>query len=157
MSSPQVAPPSEQFGYLLKRLQHRLRTRMDSALAVLELTTPQYAVMATLEHAQGASNADLARAAFTTPPTMIRILDLLERDGRIVRRPHPHHGRVRQTELTTEGRRCLKQAHRIVAPIEATLHGGLSATEEGAIRTWLLEAAQRLDRGDRPLPSGIRD
>jgi DNA-binding MarR family transcriptional regulator len=144
MTSSPTESPFSQLGYLLKTLQHQVRTRMDDALAHLGLTAPQYAAMTTIEQTPGASNADLARAAFVAPPTMIRILDLLERDGRVVRHPHPRHGRIVQVELTLDGRRCLEKAHRLIAPIEATLHAGLSAPAEQAVRRWLTNANQRL-------------
>lgn len=43
-------------GYLLKRAQHALRTRMDAELRNHELTAPTYAVLAAVERTPGISN-----------------------------------------------------------------------------------------------------
>src|ERR1700722_9693573 len=83
----------DRIGYLLKRVQHSLRSRMDKVLESKGLTTPQYAVLSFLENEPGASSAELARRSFVTPQTMIRIVENLETLGLIRREPHPTHGR----------------------------------------------------------------
>src|ERR1700744_792592 len=111
MTSQEIDPvmkePYETIGFALKQAQQALRTRMDSGLREIGLTTPQYAVLAFLKVEVGASNAALARRAFVTPQTMQAILVALERTGFIARTPHPEHGRVQTTELTASGRRAL--------------------------------------------------
>ena len=99
--------PYATIGFALKQAQQALRTRMDSRLREIGLTTPQYAVLAFLEIEAGASNAMLARRAFVTPQTMQAILVALERSGFIARTPHPKHGRAQITELTVSGRGIL--------------------------------------------------
>jgi DNA-binding MarR family transcriptional regulator len=113
--------PYATIGFALKQAQQALRTRMDSRLREIGLTTPQYAVLAFLETEAGASNAMLARRAFVTPQTMQAILVALERSGFIARTPHPEHGRVQITELTVSGRGVLEAASGIVADAEARL------------------------------------
>jgi DNA-binding MarR family transcriptional regulator len=102
MSSQKVGSrmgdPYATIGFALKQAQQALRTRLDSGLREIGLTTPQYAVLAFLEVEAGASNAALARRAFVTPQTMQAILVALERSGFIARTPHPEHGRVQTTE-----------------------------------------------------------
>jgi DNA-binding MarR family transcriptional regulator len=66
-------------GYKLKKTQHALRLHMDEALRTIDLTTPQYAVLAQLELKPGASNAALARSAFITAQTMHGIVSNLEK------------------------------------------------------------------------------
>ncbi|WP_249781048.1 MarR family transcriptional regulator [Bradyrhizobium sp. dw_78] len=109
----------QRVGFALKQAQQALRTRLDTGLREIGLTTPQYAVLAFLEVEPGASNAALARRAFVTPQTMQGILVALERSGFIARTPHPEHGRVQTTELTALGRDALEEASGIVADAEA--------------------------------------
>src|SRR5215468_3359136 len=92
-------------GYLLGTVRAALRARLDAALAAKGLTAPQYTALATLEEDPGLSNADMARLSFVTPQTMVRIIDNLESAGFVGRTPHPTHGRVRQIELTSRGRK----------------------------------------------------
>ena len=119
----------DRLAYLVKRLQQTLRTAMDKGLARLGLTTPQYAALSALEHEPGLSNADMARRCFVTPQTMHQILLGLERDELVERTPHPEHGRVQQTHLTSRGTRLLSQAHDLVSAIETTMASPLSKAE----------------------------
>lgn len=109
---------TESIGYKLKKTQHSLRLHMDDALKVLDLTTPQYAVLAQLEINHGISNADLARASFITAQTMHAIVINLEKRGLISRTNDPKHGRKILTELTTEGIKILYKARELVKVAE---------------------------------------
>jgi DNA-binding MarR family transcriptional regulator len=93
----------KRFGYILKRAQQSLRTRMDRELKAHELTTPQYAVLVITATSPGISNADLARAAFVTPQTMQGIVSILEKRGLLER--VPGHGRRLIAQVTTTGHR----------------------------------------------------
>ncbi len=114
-------PVAQRLGYVLKRAQHALRTRMDEALRPLGLTAPQYAVLSAVEAEAGISNARLARAAFVTPQSMQGILANLERDGLLARRADPGHKRILRAELTERGRAALTQAHLCVRVVEAVM------------------------------------
>src|ERR1700688_4450178 len=116
-----MSDPYATIGFALKQAQQALRTRLDSGLREIGLTTPQYAVLAFLKVEAGVSNAALARRAFVTPQTMQEILVALERAGLIARTPHPEHGRVQMTELTALGRGALEADSVIVADAEARL------------------------------------
>ena len=62
-----MGDPYATIGFALKQAQQALRTRLDSGLREIGLTTPQYAVLAFLEVEAGASNAALARRAAMEP------------------------------------------------------------------------------------------
>lgn len=113
--------PYATIGFALKQAQQALRTRMDAELRQIGLTTPQYAVLAYLKVKPGASNAALARQAFVTPQTMQAILVTLAKAGFITRMPHPEHGRVQKTEMTSSGIQALQAAAAIVADTEKRL------------------------------------
>jgi DNA-binding MarR family transcriptional regulator len=135
--------PYATIGFALKLAQQALRTRMDTGLRAIGLTTPQYAVLTFLQVEPGASNAALARRAFVTPQTMQAILVGLERAGFIVRTPHPEHGRVQTTELTTRGRKALQSAAEIVEALESRLRDAsapLTPNTVAAILNRLTEA-----------------
>jgi DNA-binding MarR family transcriptional regulator len=134
-------------GYLLKRAQAALRTRMDAVLDRRGLTTPQYSVLSTLERAPGSSNAELARLSFVTPQTMMRILDNLESLGFIVREPHASHGRILVTSLTALGRKTVAACHGEINEIEEQMLDGLTTRERGALQELLLHCVAAL-RGD---------
>ena len=119
-------------GYLLKRVQHALRNRMDSALRPIGLTTPQYSVLTAVRADPGISNATLAREAFVTAQTMQAIVTNLERDGFILRHADPSHGRILRTSLTDHGHEALIQADQVVFDVESAMIRSLS---EGEVAT----------------------
>jgi DNA-binding MarR family transcriptional regulator len=122
-------PQAGRLGYVLKRAQHALRIGMDNKLEPLGITTPQYNVLAAIEHEPGISNADLARGSFITAQSMVGIVANLERMGLIQRHDHPQHGRVRRTELTSKGRNALEKAHKLLSGVEEAMTLGFSSRE----------------------------
>ena len=139
-----MGDPYATIGFALKQAQQALRTRLDSELREIGLTTPQYAVLAFLEVEAGASNAAIARRAFVTPQTMQAILVALERAGLIARTPHPEHGRVQMTELTARGRGALEAASGIVADAEERLRNASAPFDPQAVAATLLRLAEAL-------------
>ena len=57
-------------GYLLRQAAGAYRLKMERALADLDVTPPQCAVLTMLAAYPGHSNADLARVAVLTPQTI---------------------------------------------------------------------------------------
>ncbi|KKB64646.1 MarR family transcriptional regulator [Robbsia andropogonis] len=131
MSKEKTAPRTggDWIGYNLKITQHRLRQRLDAELGQLGITAPQNAVLLAVANNPRISNAELARAAFVTPQTMQAILVNLERGGLIVRSPHPEHGRVIMSELTTNGKRAVADGAKAADAVERQMLSGLSAEE----------------------------
>ena len=138
----QMGDPYATIGFALKQAQQALRTRLDSDLQGIGLTTPQYAVLTFLDVEPGASNAALARRAFVTPQTMQAILVTLERSGFIARTPHPEHGRIQTTKLTTTGHRVLAAASAIVADAEVRLRDAAAPLDPHTVTTMLLRLAK---------------
>jgi len=137
-------PMARRLGYVLKRAQNALRTRMDDALRPLGITAPQYAVLSAIELAPGLSNAALARAAFVTAQTMQGVIANLTRDGLIERREHPTHGRILEAGLTANGREVLGQAHSVVSAVEQTMIGSLAPPDLAALTEALAQCADNL-------------
>ena len=133
-------------GYLLRQAWRAFNGAMEAALREHDLTPPQYGVLSVLAREPGASGADLARGSNTTPQAMNGVLAKLERQRLIERHPHPTHGRILQVSLTREGERRLEAAHPAVRGLESAIEDGFTADEVAAVKTWLVEAAERLNR-----------
>ena len=129
-------------GYLLRQAAGAYRHRMERALADLEVTPPQFAVMTMLKAYPGQSSADLARLALLTPQTVSVIVANLEREGSIVRRPHSVHGRILTIELSEGGKDLLERCRMRVLSLEREVAERLSQAEETAIRRWLVRIAK---------------
>src|ERR671924_953871 len=132
-------------GYLLRQAWNAFHGAMESALRNHGLTGAQYAVLSVLAMDSGLSGADLARACNTTPQAMNGVLATLERDGLVVRHPHPTHGRIVQVSLSAEGARPLEAANPAVRRLEATIERDFTSDEIATVKAWLVESAQRLE------------
>lgn len=144
MSSDKEGGVKSLLGYKLKKTQHALRLHMDEALRALDLTTPQYAVLAQLELKPGASNAALARSAFITAQTMHGIVSNLEKRGFVQRKNDVSHGRILCTELTDQGYKVVTQAHDMIRDVEARMLSTVSVEHKVLLEKLLLECFNNL-------------
>ena len=144
MSSDKEVGVKSLLGYKLKKTQHALRLQMDEALRNLDLTTPQYAVLAQLELRPGISNAALARSSFITPQTMHGIVSNLEKRGLVQRKNDASHGRILCTELTDQGMKVVQQAHDMIRSVELRMLSTLSKEHKALLEKLLLECFNNL-------------
>jgi len=135
-------------GYLLRQATHAHRQRLEHALADIGVTVPQFSVLTMLNAYPGISNADVARLSLLTPQTVCVIVANLERAKAVARQPHAVHGRILQLGLTEAGRRLLRGCRERVAAVERALLVGVSKSEEGVIRAWLVRAALEPEGGN---------
>ncbi len=137
-------PMAKRLGYLVKRVQHALRARLDEALRPIGLTAPQYAVLSAVELQPGITNAALSRAAFVTPQTMQGMLAILERERLLTRGADASHRRILRTELTPLGRNTLRRAHEAAAKVESTMLTSMTRKEVKLLEALLLRCADNL-------------
>ena len=148
--SPPLTPPAPgegkrgtegYLGYLLRQAAAGYRNRLERALAGLDVTQPQFAVLTMAAAYPGLSNADLARLSLLTPQTVSVIVANLKRSGLLDSRPHAAHGRIQQLALTARGQKILEHCKAHVLALERKLSGGLSPQQERAVREWLVKVA----------------
>lgn len=132
-------------GYKLKQTQHALRLHMDEALKALDLTTPQYSVLAQLELRPGISNAALARSAFITAQTMHGIISNLEKRKLVVRNSDPEHGRILRTELTNQGAALVNRAHSVIQKAESAITSAMDKESIARLEKLLLQIFNNLN------------
>ena len=143
-TKPANHPQAHRLGYMLKRAQHALRMSMDELLEPTGITVPQYNVLSAVQLQPGISNAALARGAFVTAQSMQGIVANLERIGLLRRKPHPTHGRIRQSELTKTGEVVLAKAHKLLIGVEETMTSGFKREEIEALRSLLNRCAENM-------------
>lgn len=131
-------------GYSLKKTQHALRLKMDDTLKKLNLTTPQYAVLAQLELSDQLSNAELARRSFITPQTMHAIVSKLEQQNLIIRKHAPNHGRILSTSLTSKGLTAVQRAHKLIETVEEKMTVTMSQNKIEVLEKLLHECLNNL-------------
>ena len=147
MSMRKMTPSSGEgwIGYSLKIAQHRLRQRLEAELSGSGVSAAQNAVLLAIGDNPRISNASLARAAFVTPQSMQGMLVTLERDGFIVRTPHPEHGRIIMTELTAKGLTAAHAGMIAAELVERQMLAGLTKNEAKLLGDLLQRCAQALE------------
>lgn len=124
------------FGFLLKELSRRYVLRFEELAGGIPLTLSECKVLVRLEENQGVSQARLAVLADLEPMTMVRLLDRMEADGLLERRPDPEDRRARQLYLTPRAKPVLEQIWRLSDATRAETFAGISrADRERVIST----------------------
>jgi DNA-binding MarR family transcriptional regulator len=94
----------ESLGYLVNRLGRSMAHDLAERMRPAGIGIGQWAVLLFLWARDGQSQAELARDVAIEPPTMVRTIDRLVRDGLVRRVPDEADGRISRIFLTERGR-----------------------------------------------------
>jgi MarR family transcriptional regulator, transcriptional regulator for hemolysin len=102
------------FGFRVARIARRLRQAVDGELSAYGLTEATWRPLAYVGRlGDGVRQKELAAALGIEGPSLVRLLDSLERRGLIERREHEGDRRVRGIYLTPPGRELQRRVLRI--------------------------------------------
>lgn len=113
------------FGFLLKDLSRRYVLRFEQRAAAISLTLNQCKALVQLDKNEGINQVRLAELTDVEPMTMVRILDRMETDQLIERRPDPVDRRVRRLYLTDKGKPLVAEIWRLVELTRAEMFEGI--------------------------------
>ena len=95
----------DQFPFAVARVTRRWRKMLDERLKDLGVTQARWSTMVYLEKGgEGLTQRELASLMAIENPTLVRLLDSLEQQNLIERRPCPNDRRARRLHLTNAGR-----------------------------------------------------
>ena len=135
-------PHSKQidFGFRVARIARRLRQAVDAELHAFGLTEATWRPLVYVRRlGDGVRQKELATALSIEGPSLVRLLDNLERRGLIERREDENDRRARGIHLTRSGRELAKRAAKVGGEIQASLLAHVPPAE--------LEACQRVLAG----------
>src|SRR3984885_9310391 len=147
---PPETAPAPRVGYLVYRVERRLRTRLDEALREHGVSTPEYVALTLLRDRDGLSCAQLSRWALVTPQAMNLVIGALERRRLVRRRPDPRHRRVLRASVTPKGLETLVRCDGAMDRIEADMLGDLPPDTVEVVRTALGSFAHSLHATNPP-------
>jgi DNA-binding MarR family transcriptional regulator len=102
------------------------------------LTLGQYTALSVFCSSGRLSNAKLAERTMVSPQAANELIKSMEKNGWIVRKPDPNHGRIINISLTREGKQLLTRCNKVIAKLEREMLKGLSdrqiATLHGQLR-----------------------
>jgi DNA-binding MarR family transcriptional regulator len=144
--------PRKGVGYLLNRVRTEMLAALDKeleadeSLAALELSGPQFIIIATLALADCPKSAsDLCKGISYDAGAMTRMIDRLETKGLIRRNRASDDRRLVYLELTEEGNRAYPRMREISMSVVNRFLRGFSQTEarqlEGYLTRMLANAA----------------
>jgi DNA-binding MarR family transcriptional regulator len=117
------------FGFLLTETSRKYVLRFEQRARAISLTLPQCKVLVRLETDKGVSQTKLAEVVGVEPMTMVRILDRMEADGLVERRPDPEDRRARRLYLTRKAKPVLDQIWHLAELTRAETFAGISRQE----------------------------
>lgn len=141
---------------------HQFRHQVDERLR--RSSDVSFAHLVTLDQLQqepGIAGAQLARRLLVTAQTMTGLLQRLEQEGSVERRPDPHNRRADRWYLLPAGLERLNAARSAGAPVMTQMLSRLSAPEVAELRGYLercvegLEAEPRRDNMEPQSPRPI--
>lgn len=131
-------------GYLMRQAHAAVRGAMEKALADLDVTPPQFAVLTMVVNYPGISGAELARLTFLTPQTINVIVRNLVRAELVAKSVDTEHGRILRLHATERGVAVLKRCRARVMQVEGRLSGLLGRDEDRVVRQWLAAVGEKL-------------
>ena len=126
-------------GYLVNRVARSIAHQLAEEIRPEGVAIGQWAVLMFLWARDGMSQADLSRVVAIEPPTMVRTIDRMVRDGLVTRIADPGDGRVSRIHLTDRGRSLRDELIPKAVMVNATTLGHLSASEGRTLRRLLVK------------------
>jgi DNA-binding MarR family transcriptional regulator len=147
----------DSLGYLVNRVARSIAHQLAEEIRPHGVAIGQWAVLLYLWARDGMSQADLSRVVAIEPPTMVRTIDRMVRDGLVTRIADPGDGRVSRIHLTDRGRSLRDELIPKAVTVNTTALGRLSSSERVMLRRLLVQLLEGTDEStspDRLTPSG---
>lgn len=139
----------QNFGFLLKDVSRRYVERFEEHAASLSLTLMQCKTLVRLEREEGVSQARLAELVGVEPMAMVRLIDKMEEDRWVERRPDPQDRRARRLFLTSRARPKLDEIWRLAALVRTEMFAGVAKADRDCFIRVLESAHINLSAFDR--------
>jgi DNA-binding MarR family transcriptional regulator len=138
-----MSTPSDRmcnFGFLIYDIGRLFTKRFQIEAEHLGISLTEAKVLTNLSRNPSISQAQLAELSGVEPMTIVRILDRMEADKWIERRPHPTDRRARQLHLGERAQSTLEQILKVSTQVRGEALAGIKADE----RATLLDLLERV-------------
>jgi DNA-binding MarR family transcriptional regulator len=149
-----LAPESRTFviedslGYLVNRMARLIAHDLSEKIRPAGVAIGQWPVLLFLWARDGMTQAELSRGVAIEPPTVVRTVDRMVRDGLVTRAPDPEDGRLSRIYLTQRARSLRDELVPLAAAVNGEILNGLTANEARTLRRLLAKLAS--DGGSAP-------
>ena len=140
--------PEIQLTVLLVLVARKWRSLLDEKLRPSGQSSARMeALSAILNSPDGSAQVDIARRLRIEGPTLTRMLDALEKDGLVERRPAPGDRRTKRLQVTGEGEAALEDIFAVADVFRARLLDGVDTETMDEVSRFLAGLLDRLDAG----------
>ena len=137
VSESQTFVIEDSLGYLVNRMARLMAHELGERIRPAGVAIGQWAVLLFLWARDGMTQAELSRVVAIEPPTMVRTIDRMARDGLVTRAPDPEDGRLSRIYLTERARSLSVELVPLAAAINEEILQRLTASEARALRRLL--------------------
>lgn len=116
-------------GFLISKAYQRVWALMREEIEVYDLTPPQFGLMAFLWQQDGLTQVELSDKGQIDRTTVGGLIDRLEKNGLVERRPHPQDRRAYKICLTGKGKELEKPLSQCAGKVLARFTNGLNEQE----------------------------
>ncbi len=126
-------------GFLVNRAAIRLKNELWKAFKAREfnITPEQWGVMNCLWEEDGRTQTEIAERILKDKTNLTRMLDIMEREGLVERRPHESDRRSYRIYLTGKGKTLEEALIPIAAEINETAVRDLTDRERGMLKQFM--------------------
>lgn len=143
--TPSLSPHRARFGIRFSLLARRWRRALDARLAEAGLTATSWVPLVHLEETGGGiTQKELAWLVGVDGSSLVRVLDMLAREGLIERRRDEADGRARLIHLTARGQRRVAEIRGELGRSEEQLLADLSDSEIEAMLGYFERIERRM-------------
>ncbi len=128
----------------------RMHRMMNKRLAEQGASLARTKLLLFLDRRGPSRAADIADFFDQAPRTVTEAIDGLERDGLVVRRPHPHDRRVKQISITDAGGRVLGETEPLRQELIGSVFGTLNSDEQAQLSVLFAKLSAELDAQEAP-------
>ncbi|MDA8164925.1 MAG: MarR family transcriptional regulator [Desulfobacteraceae bacterium] len=136
--------PHESLGFHCNLTQKAFLGALEKHLRGSGVSPGQHVALAQLIASGPVSQSELVSRLSITPATGVRLIDRMERDGWVVRRPDPTDGRVKLVVPTPRAAVAWKQISEAGRKVLARAYRGISAAELETVKQVLARVRQNL-------------
>ncbi|HEY1721487.1 MAG TPA: MarR family transcriptional regulator [Magnetospirillaceae bacterium] len=134
-------------GFAIADAKRLCTQAMDQRMRPLGLSQATWRTLFHLDrHGEGITQRALAEYMGIEGPTLVRLLDNLERSGLVERRPSPTDRRANTLHLTAKARPVLKTINRIAEELRAEFFDGVDEDEIHVVRKVMDRMAENATR-----------
>jgi DNA-binding MarR family transcriptional regulator len=143
-----VTPSSVETAELMFGCFKRMRRLVDAELSECGLSLSRTKILSELSHNGPVNQSSLATTFDLAPRTMTELVDTLERDGLVERKPDPADRRARHVHLTPAGDQAQQQAAAVRKRLIDRVLGTLNDQQRDGLATALRLIEVEIDRID---------